>query len=46
MGRIAQESAPLLAAVEVFRCIGHVAPLGNQTADIEASVGIEIIPFG
>ena len=43
MGWIAEESTPLPPAVEVVRDPGHVAPLGNQTTDIKAPVGIEII---
>src|SRR4051812_18774200 len=43
MGRIAQEGTPLSTAVQVLRYTGHVTPLGDQTADLEAPVGIEII---
>ena len=42
-GRIAQEGPPLPTAVQVLRYTGHMAPLGDQTADLEAPVGIEII---
>src|SRR6266487_1267436 len=42
-GRIAQESAPLHTSAPVLRHTGHLAPLGDQTADREAPVGIEII---
>lgn len=43
MARIAQESPPLSTPAEVFGNTGHLAKLGDQTADIEAPVGIEII---
>ena len=43
MGRIAQESAPLHTSAQVLRHKGHLAPLGDQTADREAPMGIEII---
>jgi hypothetical protein len=45
MGWIAQESTPLPPAGEVVRDTGHVAPLGNQTTDLEAPVGIEMIHY-
>jgi len=40
---MAQEGTPLHTAVQVLRHPGHVAPLGDPTADIEAPVGIEIL---
>ena len=43
MGRITQERPPLHTSAQVLGHQGHVAPLGDQTADIEAPVGIEII---
>ena len=43
MARIAQERPPLHPAAQVLGNKGHLAPLGDQTADCEAPVGIEII---
>lgn len=43
MGRIAQKGTPLHTTVQVLRYTGHVAPLGDQAADREAPMGIEII---
>jgi len=43
MGRIAQESTPLHTSAQVLRHTGHLAPLGDQTTDLEAPMGIEII---
>src|SRR5262249_12738534 len=43
MGWIAQEGTSLHTSVQGLRHKGHVAPLRNQTADLEAPVGIEII---
>ena len=43
MGRVAQKGTPLDTAAQVLRHTGHVAPLGNQTADLQAPVGIEIV---
>ena len=45
MGRIAQKGTPLHTAVQVFGHKGYMAPLGAQTADLEAPVGIEIIHY-
>ena len=41
--RIAQERPPLCPSAQRLGHAGHVAPLGDQTADVEAPVGIEII---
>src|SRR5438132_14087171 len=38
---IAQESAPLHPSAQVLRHTGHLAPLGDQTADRDAPMGIE-----
>ena len=43
MGRIAQERPPLRPSAQGLGNKGHIAPLGDQTADLEAPVGIEII---
>jgi hypothetical protein len=43
MARIAQESPSLYPSTEVFGHNGHLAPLGDQTAEVKAPVGIEII---
>src|SRR5262245_63620438 len=43
MGRIAQEGPSLPTSMQGLRHKGHVAPLRDQTADLEAPVGIEII---
>ena len=43
MGRIAQKGTPMHTAAQVLGHKGHVAPLGDQTTDIEAPRGIEII---
>ena len=43
LGRITQEGTPLHPAVPVLRHTGHVAPLGDQPADREAPVGMEMI---
>src|SRR5215510_3451332 len=43
LGRITQDGPPLPPAVQVLRYPGHVAPLGDQTADRETPVGRAII---
>ena len=43
MARIAQEGPTLHPAVQVLRHKGHVAPLRDQTTDLEAPVRIEMI---
>jgi hypothetical protein len=43
MGRIAQERAPLCPSAQRLGNARHTAPLGDQTADLEAPVGMEII---
>ncbi len=43
MARIAQERPPLDTAAEVFGNKGHLAHMGDQAADIEAPVGVEIV---
>ena len=43
MAWIAQERPPLHSAAQVPGNKGHLAPLGDQTADREAPMGIEII---
>jgi len=43
MARIAQESPPLCPSMEVGGHKGHLAPLGDQTADVQAPVGVEVI---
>ena len=45
MGRIAQEGTPLHTTVQGLLYTGHVAPLGDQPADLEAPVGIEIVHY-
>ena len=40
---IAQESAPLHPSAQVLRHTGHLAPLGDQTADVDAPMGVENI---
>src|SRR6266853_2182758 len=40
MARIAQEGTPLDTAVQLLCHTGYIPPLGDQTADIEAPVGI------
>ena len=43
MGRIAEERTPLGASMQGLRDKGDRTPLGHETADLEAPVGIEII---
>jgi len=43
MGRIAQECAPLDASLQVLGDKGDRTPLGHETADVQAPVGVEII---
>src|SRR4029450_11853536 len=43
VSRIAQERPPLGTSAQRLRNAWHAAPLGDQTADVEAPVGIEII---
>src|SRR5215469_1106849 len=43
MARITQECSPLHTAAEVVDHKGHLAPLGDYTADLEAPVGVEVI---
>jgi len=43
MARITQESTPLHTSAQLLSNKGHLAPLRNQTAQVEAPVGIEII---
>ena len=43
MRRIAQERPPLGTSAQSLRTAWHAAPLGDQAADGEAPVGIEII---
>ena len=43
MGRIAEERTPLGASMQGLREKGDRTPLGYETADLEAPVGIEII---
>ena len=43
MARIAQEGPPLHTSAQVVDNTGHLAPLGDQAADIEAPVSVEII---
>jgi hypothetical protein len=43
VARVAQESPPLDTSTEVFGNKGHLAHLGDQAADIEAPVGVEVI---
>ena len=43
MGRIAQERAPLYTSAQGLGNARHTAPLGDQAADVEAPVGIEVI---
>ena len=43
VGRITQERAALHAALQGLRALGDVAPLGDEPADLQAPVGIEII---
>jgi hypothetical protein len=43
MGRIAAECAPLDAALQVLGAKGDRTPLGHETADGQAPVGVEII---
>ena len=43
MGRITQEGTSLPTAMQGLRYAGHVAPMGDQTADLEAPVGIKIV---
>jgi hypothetical protein len=42
-GRIAQERAPLCPSAPRLGHARHTAPLGDQTADLEAPVGLEIL---
>ena len=46
MVRITQEGTPLYPAAQILGNTGHVAPLGDQPADLQAPVGIEIILSG
>lgn len=41
--RIAQEGPPLGTTAQLLRAIGPVAPLGDQTTDRQAPVGIEVV---
>lgn len=43
MAWIAQKCPPLPTSAEVFGDKGHLAPLGDQAADVETPVGVEII---
>jgi hypothetical protein len=43
MGRIAQERPALCAAVQGLGGEGELTPLGHETADLKAPVGIEIV---
>jgi hypothetical protein len=43
MVRIAQEGTPLYPAAQVLGNTGHVAPWGDQPADLQAPVGLEMI---
>lgn len=43
MARIAQKSSSLDPATEVFGDKGDLAPLGHQTAQVKAPVGVEIV---
>jgi hypothetical protein len=43
MGRITQARPPLHTSAQVLGHKGHVAPWGDQPADLEAPVGIEMI---
>ena len=43
MGRIAQERAPLYTSAQGLGNTRDTAPLGDQAADVEAPVGIEVI---
>lgn len=43
MGQIAQERAARYTALQPLRAIRELAPVGDETADIEAPVGIEVI---
>ena len=45
MGLITQECPPLHPSAQVLGHKGHVAPVGDQTADLKAPVGIEIIHY-
>ena len=45
MARITQERPPLHTSTQGLSNKGHLAPLSDQTADIEAPVGIEIINY-
>src|SRR5262245_53294614 len=43
MARIAQEGPPLYTSAQGVGNTGHLAPLGDQAADLEAPVSVEII---
>ena len=43
MARIAQAGPPLYTSAQVVGHQGHLAPLGDEAADSEAPVGVEII---
>jgi len=43
MGRVAEERPPLGAAMQGLGDKGDRTPLGHETTDLEAPVGIEII---
>jgi hypothetical protein len=43
MGRIAEERPPLSPAAQLRGDKGDVAPLGDETAHVQAPVGVEII---
>src|SRR5262245_23651815 len=42
---IAQKGTPLDTAAQVLYHTGHAAPLGDQPADLQAPVGVEIIHY-
>ena len=43
MGRIAQERAALHAAPQGLRAVGDMTPCGDESADLQAPVGIESV---
>ena len=43
MARITQEGAPLHASAQGLGDKGHLAPLGHQTPDVKAPMGLEVI---
>src|SRR5262252_7650138 len=45
MARITQERPPLRTSTQGLGNKGHLAPPSDQTAEFEAPVGIEIIPY-